>query len=176
MRNEGNVLICTDTAGRVLEIAHSLDHYWKNEKLGLFAHTIALLNNVSLSVIDFAKSQVEWMNDKIVQSFEIGRNNPFEFKHIKLCRSIAELNGLNTPSKNKVVLASTPDLESGFSRQLFVEWCENPKNTIIFTSRSGESTLASKLLQNLTIKKISLDVQLTLFEFFFSLEYFHASI
>lgn len=148
LRNDGNVLICTDTAGRVLEIAHFLDQLWKNENSGLFSYTIALLNHVSISVIEFAKSQVEWMNDKIVQSFEVGRYNPFDFKHIKLCRSISELNRLNTPSKNKLVLASTPDLECGFSRQLFTEWCENPKNTIIFTSRSSANTLAHDLILN----------------------------
>lgn len=158
LRHDGNVLICTDTAGRVLEIANTLDHYWVNEKLGLSAFTIALLNNVSISVIEFAKSQVEWMNNKIAQSFEVGRYNPFDFRHIKLCRSLGELNRLNTPSKNKVVLASTPDLESGFSRHLFAQWCDNPANTIIFTSRSSHNTLASRLLQQPSPSHITIDV------------------
>ena len=163
------MLICTDTAGRVLEIAHFLDQLWKNENSGLFSYTIALLNNVSISVIEFAKSQVEWMNDKIVQSFEVGRYNPFDFKHIKLCRSINELNRLNTPSKNKLVLASTPDLECGFSRQLFAEWCENPKNTIIFTSRCSTNTLANDLILN--PNKSDLVLNVSLFDFIIYLLY-----
>jgi cleavage and polyadenylation specificity factor subunit 2 len=154
-------LICTDTAGRVLELAHFLDQLWKNENSGLFSYSIVLLNNVSISVIEFAKSQVEWMNDKIVQSFEVGRYNPFDFQHIKLCRSLSELNQITTPSKNKLVLASTPDLQCGFARQLFVEWCENPKNTIIFTSRSSSpDTLANQLIENLNRKQISIEVKL----------------
>ena len=136
LRNDGNIMICTDTGGRVLELAYFLDQLWKNENSGLFSYSIVLLSNVSVSVIEFAKSQVEWMNDKIVQSFEIGRYNPFEFKHIKLCRTIDELNNLNRPSNNKLVLVSQSDLECGFGRELFASWCENPKNTIIFTSRS----------------------------------------
>ena len=37
----------------------------------------------------------------------------------------------------KVVLASTADMECGFSRDLFAQWCVNGKNTIILTSRSA---------------------------------------
>ena len=159
LRNDGSVLICTDTAGRVLELAHFLDQLWKNENSGLFAYTIALLNNVSISVIDFAKSQVEWMNDKIVQSFEVGRYNPFDFKHIKLCRSLAELRRLKTPSKNQLVLASTPDLQMGFARNLFVDWCDNPKNTIIFTSRTSSNTLASALIEQPNKRSISIEMK-----------------
>jgi len=100
------------------------------------------------------------MNDKIVQSFEEGRYNPFDFKHIKLCRSLAELNQIQTPSKNKLVLASTPDLQCGFARSLFVEWCENPKNTIILTSRScSTDTLANQLIENLNKKSITVEMK-----------------
>jgi cleavage and polyadenylation specificity factor subunit 2 len=125
---------------------------------------------VAISTIEFAKSQVEWMNNKIVQSFEVGRYNPFDFKHIKLCCSLSELNRIQTPSKNKLVLASTADLQSGFSRNLFAEWCENPKNTIIFTSRTSPDTLAAQLIENLNRKSISLEVSwlfLDIFDFIY---------
>jgi cleavage and polyadenylation specificity factor subunit 2 len=98
------------------------------------------------------------MNDKIVQSFEVGRYNPFDFKHIKLCQSLNELNQINSPSRNKLVLASTPDLQCGFSRNLFAEWCENPKNTIIFTEKYSSNTLSSKLIENLDTPSISLEM------------------
>lgn len=171
LRNEGNILICTDTAGRVLELAHFLDLIWKSEVSGLSAYSIALLNNVSISVIEFAKSQVEWMNDKIVQSFESGRNNPFDFRHIKLCRTLSELNKITTPSKHKIVLASTPDLQYGFSRSLFLEWCENPKNSIIFTHRTPADTLANMLIEN-PKKNITLEVSLFNFYILNTLNYY----
>ena len=158
LRNEGNVLVCTDTAGRCLELAHFFEQLWRNEDSDLSSYSIALLNNVSSSVIDLAKSQVEWMNDKLVQSFEVGRSNPFEFKYVKLCRTMSELNQINTPSKNKIVLASTPDLECGYSRQLFAEWCEYPKNTIIFTMKTSTGTLAHSLIEDLNKKFLSLEV------------------
>lgn len=56
MRNNGNVLITVDTAGRVLELAHMLDQLWKNKDSGLMAYSLALLTNVSYNVVEFAKS------------------------------------------------------------------------------------------------------------------------
>jgi cleavage and polyadenylation specificity factor subunit 2 len=156
------MLICTDTAGRMLELAHFLDQLWKNENSGLFAYTIALLNNVIISTIELAKSQVEWMNERIVTAFETSRYNPFDFKHIKLCRSLEELGRLNTPSRNKLVLVSQSDLECGFARTLFAEWCENSNNTVIFTSRPSPNTLAHYLLASTNNKK-SIDIQVNSF-------------
>ncbi len=58
LRNGGNVLITVDTAGRVLELIHMLDQLWRNKDSGLIAYSLALLNNVSYNVVEFAKSQV----------------------------------------------------------------------------------------------------------------------
>lgn len=69
-RNGGNVLIAVDTAGRVLELSHMLDQLWRTSGSGLSPYSLAMLNTVSYNVIEFAKSQVEWMSDKIMKSFE----------------------------------------------------------------------------------------------------------
>ena len=37
------------------------------------------------------------MSDKIQRAFEDQRNNPFQFKHLQLCHSIAELNKIPSP-------------------------------------------------------------------------------
>lgn len=37
------------------------------------------------------------MSDRIVRAFEDKRNNPFTFKHIKLCHSMAEIDALPEP-------------------------------------------------------------------------------
>uniref|UniRef100_A0A2L2YDG7 Cleavage and polyadenylation specificity factor subunit 2 n=1 Tax=Parasteatoda tepidariorum TaxID=114398 RepID=A0A2L2YDG7_PARTP len=144
LRNDGNVMISVDTAGRVLELAHMMDQLWRSQDSGLMAYSLALLNNVSYNVVEFAKSQVEWMSDKILRSFEGGqKSNPFQFKHLQLCHSLGELNKVPEP---KVVLASMPGMECGFSRELFIQWCGNPKNSIILTSRSLPNTLARTLI------------------------------
>ena len=145
LRQDGNALVCVDTAGRVLELAHMVDSLWQNKESGLMTYSLALLNNVSYNVVEFAKSQIEWMSEKLMRTFEGKRNNPFTFRHLKLCHSIAEVNKVPSP---KVVLASMPDMECGFSRELFAQWCTNPNNTIILTSRSSPGTLANDLIEN----------------------------
>ncbi|XP_044746186.1 probable cleavage and polyadenylation specificity factor subunit 2 [Coccinella septempunctata] len=145
LRNNGNVLIAVDTAGRVLELAHMLDQLWRNKESGLLAYSLALLNNVSYNVVEFAKSQIEWMSDKLMRSFEGARNNPFQFKHLQLCHTLQELSRVPNP---KVVLASSPDMESGYSRELFLQWCSNPNNSVIITTRTSPGTLARDLIDN----------------------------
>jgi len=158
LRSGGNAMIAVDTAGRVLELSHMLDQLWNNKESGLMAYSLALLNHVGYTVIESAKSQIEWMSEKLMRSFEGQRNNPFNFKHLKLCHSMSEVNKVPSP---KVVLASMPDLECGFSRELFALWATHPKNSIILTSRSPKGTLAHDLITrggndrvvNLEVKK-----------------------
>ncbi|KAL1512753.1 hypothetical protein ABEB36_002291 [Hypothenemus hampei] len=145
LRNHGNVLIAVDTAGRVLELAHMLDQLWRNKESGLLTYSLALISNVAYNVVEFAKSQIEWMSDKLMRSFEGARNNPFQFKHLNLCHSLQELNKVPSP---KVVLASSADLEMGFSRELFLQWSSNPNNSIIITTRTSPGTLARDLIDN----------------------------
>ncbi|CAF1229304.1 unnamed protein product [Adineta steineri] len=156
MRRDGNVLICVDTAGRVLELALLLEQLWRNEQSGLFAYSLALLNNFSYQVIEFARSQVEWMSDKIVRQFEESRANPFHLRYVKLCHDLSELEKVRAP---KVVLASQPDLESGFARDLFIQWVENDKNSIILTTRTCPGTLARELIDKPNVTTIEVEVR-----------------
>ena len=96
LRGGGNALVCVDTAGRVLELAYMIDLMWQQRESGLMTYSLALLNNVSYNVVEFAKSQIEWMSEKLMRAFEGKRNNPFTFRHLKLCHSIAEVNKVST--------------------------------------------------------------------------------
>lgn len=58
----------------------------------------------------------------------------------------------------QAVLVSVPDIECGFSRDLFVQWASNPRNSIILTSRPASGCLARKLIDNLKMKSIELEV------------------
>jgi len=156
LRNSGNVLVCVDTAGRVLELAHMVDQLWSNKDSGLLAYSLALLNNVAFNVVEFAKSQIEWMSEKLMKQMGEKKANPFQFKHLKLCHSMAEVNKVPAP---KVVLASMPDMECGFARELFLQWCANPKNSVILTSRSSPGTLARDLKDNGPDRTVLIDVK-----------------
>ena len=73
------------------------EQLWRNEQSGLFAYSLALLNNFSYQVIEFARSQVEWMSDKIVRQFEETRANPFHLRYVKLCHDLNELDKVRAP-------------------------------------------------------------------------------
>ncbi|KAE9418622.1 hypothetical protein Angca_007999 [Angiostrongylus cantonensis] len=107
VRQNGDCAIVIDTAGRVLEIAHLLDQLWANTQSGLQKYNLVMMSHVAASVVEFAKSQVEWMSDKV-------------------------LNGI--------------DMECGYSRELFLDWCGDSRNSFIITGRSSERTLCSKLI------------------------------
>ena len=46
---------------------------------GLLAYSLALLNNVAFNVVEFAKSQIDWMSEKLMNMFREKRSNPFQF-------------------------------------------------------------------------------------------------
>ena len=58
----------------------------------------------------------------------------------------------------QVVLASTPDLQSGYSRDLFVAWCGNSRNSIVLTAKTSPRTLARWLIDNQEAKTVTLEV------------------
>ncbi|PIO54153.1 hypothetical protein TELCIR_24490, partial [Teladorsagia circumcincta] len=64
VRQNGDCAIVIDTGGRVLEIAHLLDQLWANTQSGLQEYNLVMMSHVAASVVEFAKSQVEWMSDK----------------------------------------------------------------------------------------------------------------
>lgn len=96
------------------------------------------------------------MSDKLMRCFEDKRNNPFQFRHLNLCHSLADLARVPSP---KVVLCSQPDLESGFSRELFIQWCQDAKNSVILTYRTTPGTLARYLIDNPGEKMLDLEVR-----------------
>lgn len=116
----------------------------------------------STSCHPFPPYQVEWMSDKLMRCFEDKRNNPFQFRHLSLCHGLSDLARVPSP---KVVLASQPDLECGFSRDLFIQWCQDPKNSIILTYRTTPGTLARFLIDNPSEKITEIEVSACMWTF-----------
>ncbi|KAL7669013.1 hypothetical protein ACOME3_009689 [Neoechinorhynchus agilis] len=116
----GDVLICSDTAGRVLEIMFVLNQAWNSDKKKLRNFPLVFLSHCAYNTVDFAKSMVEWMTEGLSQSLD-------------------DLSRIPSP---RVIIAPGADLEGGFSRQLFFEMSRSSKNTIILTERGDPHTLA----------------------------------
>lgn len=60
----------------------------------------------------------------------------------------------------QVVLASMQDLTSGFAKDLFIEWAEDEKNSIIFSTRTAPGSLGRELIDNPNTTKVDLEVLL----------------
>ncbi|XP_024532304.1 cleavage and polyadenylation specificity factor subunit 2 isoform X1 [Selaginella moellendorffii] len=140
LRSSGNVLLPVEPSGRVLEIILYLDQHWSQHRINV---PLVFLTYVVGSVTDFVKSSLEWMNDAIGKAFEQNRENPFALRSVKLCTSRKQLDEL--PPGPRVVLASMASLETGFAKELFLEWAVDPKNLVLFTERAQVGTLARQL-------------------------------
>jgi len=149
LKRDGNVLLPTDTAGRSLELLVSLEQYWSYFKYQQWG--LAFLTHVAFNTVEFAKGLLEWMSDAIQKKFDNNRENTFNFSYVKVCHTLEDLDLLPKPL---VVLCSFPSLEFGYSRDLFVRWCINPNNLIIFTDRGMPNTLARRLMQQPTPKRL----------------------
>lgn len=89
--------------------------------------------------------QIEWMGEKLQKSYESTRVNPFQLRNVKVCHTLAEMASIPSP---KVVLTSSSDLEGGFSRDLFLQWCQDPHSSVVLTNRTSPGTLARQLMQD----------------------------
>lgn len=143
LRSGGNVLIPCDTAGRVLEIALMLEHVWSRKETGLAAYSLAMVSNVGTKMLEKARSSVVWMTGEIFQESS-SRDKPFAFKHLQIKKDLSELGYLPQPI---CVLATMPDLEFGFARDLFTLWVSDPNYSIIFTQRPRPETLGYEALR-----------------------------
>jgi len=140
LKRGGNVLIPVDTAGRVVELGLLLEEAWTQQKITNYP--LAILHGQAFNTFDFAKSMIEWMSDSVSNRFDLNRENPFHFKSVHLCHTRAEVDALPSP---KVILASFPAMEIGFSLDLFLDWAENDKNLVLLVDRVQKGTLAHEL-------------------------------
>jgi cleavage and polyadenylation specificity factor subunit 2 len=90
VRTEGNVLIPVETASRTLELIHILGQYWTDAKLFGLYHLV-LLSPMGSNVLEFTRSELEWMSDSVSKGFYLGKPNPFHFPQMHVCSSLKEL-------------------------------------------------------------------------------------
>ncbi|OAQ24855.1 hypothetical protein K457DRAFT_129441 [Linnemannia elongata AG-77] len=141
LNNNGSVLLPTDSSTRVLELAYMLDSYWMACRI---RYPLILLTNFSYRTAHFATSMMEWMGDTVSSQLTETRENPFQFKYLRLCQRLSDLDKYPGP---KVVLASNLSMETGFAREVFLkmDWSNNPQNTLILTERALPGELARYL-------------------------------
>lgn len=142
LRRGGNVLLPTDASGRVFELLYLLNNHWERQRLGS-AYNLCWVGSMVHNTLEFARSQLEWMNSQLGAQFDSGRGHPFALKSVQMFSTVAELeanclfdddDGVGDRVSNPTcVLASGATLDNGPARDLFLKWGENADNAIIIT-------------------------------------------
>jgi cleavage and polyadenylation specificity factor subunit 2 len=160
----GDALIPVDTCGRALELIHHFEVFWaanqaysqhkgalpvQHELKRFVSSPVFFLTNVAYSTIEFAKAQLEWMNDTYSDQFCDSRLNIWNLQHVQLVHSLTEVLKVSRP---RVIMASTQSLDTGFSFDLFTQLAPLKSTSLIFTSRGTDGSL-SQLLQSKYIFK-----------------------
>jgi len=76
----GNILIPCESGGRALELIQLLVRHIMKDKSRLETDMLIYLSPMAGNIIDFARSQLEWMSDSLCDSFYKGKENPFDFE------------------------------------------------------------------------------------------------
>jgi len=143
LRNGGNVLLPVDTAGRVFELMLVLERMWIDQHHHLGTFPLVLLNSQGRKAVEYAKGMTEYMNKRC----------NFAFEKTQMVETLDDLRPLLTSFDGghvpTCVLATGNSLETGFARELFLEWSSNPLNVVIFTERQQPGSLG-RLLVDLT--------------------------
>ena len=135
----GRCLIPVFALGRAQELLLILDEYWSMHP-ELQDIPIYYASSLAEKCMSVYQTHVNAMNDRIKR--QIAVKNPFVFKHILDLKSIDNFDDCGPC----VVLASPGMMQSGLSRELFEQWCENPRNTCLIAGYCCEGTLAKHVL------------------------------
>lgn len=129
----GKCLLPVFALGRAQELLLILEDFWsKNPKM----HRIPILYASALAsrCLSVYQAYAHMLNSSI-------KKDAFTFKYVQNLRSI------DTKFNNGcVVMASPGMLQSGHSRELFEQWCEDPRNGTIIAGYCVQGTLAKEIL------------------------------
>lgn len=167
----GKVLIPTDSAARVLELAFLLNRVWRDNMDGPHADTYKSARIYMASKSGGAnkrnlQSMLEWMDEAVIRDAEAARDadagqsrgnkgqgrveNPLEWKHVKQIERKSQMQRALSRNKPGVFLASDASAEWGFSNEVLRDLATDPKNIVVLTEKlaevqGGKASLARQL-------------------------------
>ena len=141
LRNRGSVLIPCESCARSLELFQLLGKHWVDQKLGL--DHLVFLSPMAHNILEYARSQLEWMTDSLSGQFFNGKANPFELPPLQIATSVRELEK-SFPGP-KVVIATDGALACGLAKELLLRWGGNPLCRVLFVDYPDQDTPAAEL-------------------------------
>lgn len=153
LRRGGSVLIPSDVAGSVPEILLLLDAAWEQDRQLSSNYPLVWLSSMGDMVLDHLKTRLEWMSKEVLARFEERiASNPFMLRNVRIFQSLEELCSAHPLSRPKVIISSSPDLESGDARELFMRLCGEPMNLLWFLGLPPAGTLARQLVNDFVLQ------------------------
>ena len=101
LRHGGHALFPAEGASRALELLLVLDEAWRRRNLG-GAYDLVFVHATARSVLDFARSQLEWMAPEAQDSFDgttgarRGGGHPLALREVRCTSSVHPLCGNQT--------------------------------------------------------------------------------
>jgi len=153
LRKGGTVLIPVDVVGEVPELLLLFEAAWAQDRQLATNYPLVWLSSVGDMVLDQIKTRLEFMSRDVLDAFETRfGQNPFVLKNFKIFASMEELLAAHPLSRPKVILTSSPHLEGGDSRELFMQLCSDPGTLLWLLGVPPKETLARTLLDDFVLK------------------------
>lgn len=145
IKGDGSILIPVDSSSRVLEICELLEVHWAANP-DINQVPIYFLSHSNTKTIGYAKSMLEWMSEKMINSYG-SSGGLFDFKYVRMLSKASHVSML--PPGPKIILATSPDLDNGYSQQVLRDgFAANPANLVILMQQSTyrQDSLAGVLM------------------------------
>jgi cleavage and polyadenylation specificity factor subunit 3 len=142
VRQGGKCLLPVFVMGRAQELLLLLERHWASNP-DLHRIRVFYASTLMSKCMTIFKTYVNMMGGIIREDLRYGRN-PFDFRHISVLKnSESRIDNRNEPM---VVMASPGMLQKGLSRSLFLKWCSDKRNGVVFTGYCVENTFARDIL------------------------------
>lgn len=153
LRKGGSVIVPADTMGRTQETLLLLEAAWAQDRQLANNYPVVWLSTMGDVVLDQVKTRLEYMSREVHALFEtrLGQH-PFLLRNISVFQTLGELITAHPLTRPKVILASSPYLEAGDSRELFIRLAGEPRNLFWLLGIPPAGTLARQLLDDFVLR------------------------
>jgi len=149
----GSVLIPATITGSVPELLLLFDSAWEQDRQLSSNYPVVWLSSMGDMVLDQIKTRLEWMGQEVLEQFdERAGSNPFMLKNVKVFHSLEDLCMAHPLARPKVIIAASPDLESGDARELFIRLAGEPLNLLWLMGVPPDGTLGRNLLNDFVLQ------------------------
>ena len=149
LRRGGHCLVPADCGSRGLELCLALDEAWRSQRLG-GAYDLVFVHSMAKNVLDFARSQIEWMCGDAQKAFDGASKrrsgHPLALREVRVVASVEDALRGDAP---KCVVAARGELECGAGAALLRAWASDERCCVCLTAparpRGGAPSAAAAL-------------------------------